>query len=217
MESMSLSEMTLTGAERAVDTGFQCAAQGCVDTVGGDLHMDIHGDGVIEEQGLQRQAHHKDSRILPLRRELIVGVVLLGIIGVDDALAAEGQGVAGHLLHGYLRVGHAEDLCQLGLRDVVGQRPLRQERTHQRRTVRDGIPQGAVEPPGIEVGVVGINIEVGEKVGAAGLGAGKPAGGYRYMQLTGESARHIAGVRTHRVQNYWYRPGYWHCPVRDVC
>lgn len=82
---------------------------------------------------------------------------------MDDALAAEGQGVAGHLLHGHLRVGHAEDLCQLGLRDVVGQRPLRQERTHQRRAVRDGIPQGAVEPPGIEVGIVGINIEVGEK------------------------------------------------------
>ena len=69
------------GSRKAVDTGFQCAAQGCVDTVGGDLHMDIHGDGVIEEQGLQRQAHHKDSRILPLRRELIVDVALFGIIG----------------------------------------------------------------------------------------------------------------------------------------
>ena len=165
--------------------------------------MDIHGDGVIEEQGLQRQAHHKDSRVLPFRRELIVGVVLLGIIGVDDALAAEGQGIAGHLLHGHLRVGHAEDLCQLGLRDVVGQRPLRQERTHQRRAVRDGIPQGAVEPPGIKIGIVGINIEVGEKVGAAGLGAGKPAGGVQVqLQLTRRiQPGHIAGSCTHLFQN----------------
>ena len=165
--------------------------------------MHIHGDGVIEEQGLQRQAHHKDSRVLPFIGELIVGVVLLGIIGVDDALAAKGHGIAGHLLHGHLRVGYAKDLCQLGLRDVVGQRPLRQERTHQRRAVRDGIPQGAVEPPGIEVGVVGINIEVGEKVSAAGLGVGKPAGGVQVqLQLPRRiQPGHIAGGCTHLFQN----------------
>ena len=165
--------------------------------------MHIHGDGVIEEQGLQRQAYHKDSRVLPLRGELVVGVALLGIIGVDDALAAEGQGVAGHLLHGHLRVGHAEDLCQLGLRDVVGQRPLRQERTHQRRAVRDGIPQGAVELPGIEVGIIGIDIEIGEKVGAAGLSAGKPAGGVQVqLQLTRRiQPGRITGGCPHLFQN----------------
>ena len=46
-------------------TGFQCAAQGCVDTVGGNLHMHIHGDGVIEEQGLQRQAHQRTAASSP--------------------------------------------------------------------------------------------------------------------------------------------------------
>ena len=65
MESMSLSEMTLTGAERLLTPASSVPLRGCVDTVGGNLHMHIHGDGVIEEQGLQRQAHHKDSSVLP--------------------------------------------------------------------------------------------------------------------------------------------------------
>ena len=152
-------------------------------------------NAVIARSVFSHFAHHKDSRVLPFRGKLVVSVALLGIIGVDDALAAKGHGIAGHLLHGYLRVGHAEDLCQLGLRDVVGQRPLRQERTHQWRAVRDGIPQGAVEPPGIKVGVVGIDIEVGEKIGAAGLSAGKPAGGVQVqLQLPRRiQPGHIAG------------------------
>ena len=65
----------------------------------------------------QLQLYLYPSGGLARAEKLIVGVVLLGIIGVDDALAAEGHGVAGHLLHGHLRVGRsperpAESRCQ---------------------------------------------------------------------------------------------------------
>lgn len=110
-----------------------------------------------------------------------------------------------------LRIRDAQHLSQLRLRDVIGQRPLGEERPYQRVAGNDGIPQGPVKLPGIEQSLVCINIDIGEKVVAAGLGGGGIAGVKIKLQLAGGvEAGHPAlcgpGLVQNGVKGRWVVP-----------
>ena len=147
--------------------------------------MDVHRDAVVKKKRLERQAQHQRGGANALRRKLKISKALGIVVRVDDPLGVQFQGVAGHVLHGHLRIRDAQHLGQLRLRDVIGQRPLGEECPYQRVAGNDGIPQGPVKLPGIEQSLVCINIDIGEKVVAAGLGGGGIAGVKIKLQLAG--------------------------------
>ena len=170
--------------------------------MGGDGDVDVYGDAFVKQQGLQRQAQHHGGRIRSLGGKLKIGESLRVVLCLNDPPGVKLQGKAAHRLQGGLSGLHAQHLGQLVLGDVAAQRPIGQQGPGQRVAADNGLPQGAVQLPGVEESLVGVDVNIGKEVVAAGLGGTGGVGIEVELQLAGGiEPRHPAGGGPGLLQN----------------